>query len=197
MGANLPSERAPQRGWGLRSTLCKRSRSLLGIAGKRESSFIRAANEMSFAIRFHRRHVADCSTPGCHRLAQRGAALERVWGMGDTHKSIKTRPPLPQSSGALLFPWVLWPGEVARQRPGTGTHLSCGVWPQKYPRIFVFPLTTYLCPSQGPAALSTPAGLSDAAQILFSTLPPLPAPSPLLHPFPISERSSAVVSRFN
>lgn len=36
---------------------------LLGIAEKRENSFIQAVNEMSFAIHFHGLHVADPQHP--------------------------------------------------------------------------------------------------------------------------------------
>lgn len=96
-GEPLPSEppSSAGSGWALKSSSCKTFRSLLGIAGKRENSFIEAVNEMSFAIRFHRCHVADPQHP---RLAQGGSLWRGLWEGGHRHRNIKTRQPLPQSS---------------------------------------------------------------------------------------------------
>lgn len=89
-------------GWGLESTSCKRLRSLLGTAEKRENSFIQAVNEMSFAIPFHGRHVADPQHPRVAPAHTGGAALEGFWEGGDRHESVKTRLPLPQGSRAVF-----------------------------------------------------------------------------------------------
>lgn len=120
-GSNPLPEKPPPRPssvglvWGLKSTLCERLPSLLGIAEKRENSFIQAVNEMSFAIHFHGHHVADPQHPrvapahtegGCYfggsfvkwgkctKASKHDRPIRRVWG--------------------LCLPWVLLPSEVAQ-----------------------------------------------------------------------------------
>lgn len=140
------------------------------------------------------RIAAPPGATGSHR----GVLLWRGFGeWGTRTKASKHDRPFPRARGLCCFRGcygrVRWLGrDLAQEHTfpvGSGPRNIPGFLFSHSPRISV--------PHRVQAAFSTPAGLSDAAQILFSTLPPLPAPSPLLHPFPISERSSAVVSRFN
>lgn len=108
-GTSPLSEEPPpaQLGWGLKSALRKRLLMLLGIAEKRENSFIQAVNEMSFAIHFHGLHVADPQHPRvapAHGVGVGGGVI-----LGETflegekmHKSIETQLLCPQGLGALF-----------------------------------------------------------------------------------------------
>lgn len=191
----------------MKSTLCERLRLLLGIAEKRENSFIQAVNEMSFAIHFHCCHVKDLQHPRVAPTHTGGCYFGGGLGKGGTcTKASKHHCPFPRAWG-LCLPWVLWPGEVAKpplsaQDPRRG---STETWQRNTPFLwdlapeisldFIFHSSHHMSISliflmdsqQSPAAFLTPARLSNAAQTLFSILLPLPAPSPLLQPFPIAE----------
>lgn len=140
----------------MKSALRKRLLLLLGIAEKRENSFIQAVNEMSFAIHFHGLHVADPQHP-------RVAPAHGVWGgcvlFWGRHfwkgrkctKALKHNCCAPRAWG-LCLPWLLLPGEVAQcPLPAQGTQWgSAETWQSNTPFLwglapetllgFIFPL---------------------------------------------------------
>lgn len=154
--------------WGLKSSLRERLTSLLGIAEeKRENSFIRAVNEMSFAIPFHGRHVADPQHPGVappHTAGGCGCGCYFGGGFGEGEKctkALKRECPVPRAWGQHL-PWVLLQGKLAQcPLPAQGTRLggigrdlaeqhtfSVGSGPRNIPGFYFSPpILTYLYPT--------------------------------------------------
>ena len=208
-GGQIPSQKSPPSSvglvWGLKSTLRERLPSLLGIAEKRENSFIQAVNEMSFAIHFHGRHVADPQHP---RVAPAhtggGVTSERVLGRGENapnHRNTTT--PSPELGGCVChgcygrLRWLSLPSRLRGQGGGVSRDLaeqhtfSVGSGPRNIPGFYFSPpLITCLYPSHctwvaGGVPLPFPSLQGSAMR--FG--PPFPSSPHYLPPLPSSAPS--------